>query len=119
MGHSKVKEIKHDKLKIQGYLLDMNHNLEDKYLIFKLRTRMIDVKMNFKGQDIDTKCNFCDIEESQDHLLDCHTIIQNCKELYDDTVVEYEDIFNNATKQFQMAKLYKLALETRDQLLLF
>ena len=115
----RVKELKHNKLKIQEYLLDKTINLEIKYFIFKIRTRMIDVKLNFKSQYLDTKCNFCSEEESQDHLLDCQTIIQHCKELYNDTVVEYEDIFKNAKKQSQMANLFKLAIQTRDQLLLF
>ena len=117
--HSKVKELLHEKHEIQKYLVDPNIMSDDKNLIFKLRTRMVDVKKNFKSQYLDTKCNFCEEEESQDHLLDCNVIIENCKELYEDLTVEYEDLFKSSSKQHKMAQLFKLALKTRDQMLKF
>ena len=117
--HSKVKDLLHEKHEIQKYLVDPNIMSDDKHLIFKLRTRMVDVKKTFKSQYLDTKCNFCEEEETQVHLLECNTIIQNCKELYEDMTIEYEDLFKTLDKQLKLALLFKQALKTRDQLLKF
>ena len=55
LKHNKVKDIEYDgKLQIQNYLNDVNFDMEDKYLLFKLRTHMIEVKTNFKNQYLDT-----------------------------------------------------------------
>lgn len=44
--------------------------------IFKARTRMLDIKHNFKGKYQDTKCRLCSTaEETQEHILEkCHII---------------------------------------------
>ena len=44
-GHSKVKHLKHDKLKMQSYFLPntMKISREDMQLIFKLRSRVTDL----------------------------------------------------------------------------
>ena len=47
--------------------------------IFKARTRMLDIKDNFKGKYTDQTCRKCRIEvETQDHVLkECQVINQN------------------------------------------
>ena len=50
-GHSKVKHLKHEKLKMQSYFFPntMKISREDMQLIFKLRSRVTDLKTNLKG----------------------------------------------------------------------
>ena len=48
-------------------------------MIFKARSRMMDIKCNMKGNHLDLKCDVCGIdEETQIHLLRC-TDIENTK----------------------------------------
>ena len=68
---------------------------EDIATIFKARTRMLDIKNNFRGKYQDSKCRGCGIEiETQDHVLtDCKTIHQN-----NNTKVPLSTIFTENTK---------------------
>ena len=71
-------------------------NTEAKF-VFMLRSRMMDVRMNYYGQHADTLCPLCDSErDTQEHLLVCtelatsnsvvllvkHLSIKNCLEKY-------------------------------------
>ena len=47
--HSKVKDIEYENLSMQAYLSDKRFSSKEKQLLFKLRTKMIDVKGNFKN----------------------------------------------------------------------
>ena len=58
--HSKVKDIFYGKLEIQVFLLETKFSTKEKQLLFRLRTRMTDVKNNFKSQYQDLTCNLCD-----------------------------------------------------------
>ena len=82
-SHSKVKDLKYSENKMQSYIMARNLTIEQKQLLFQLRTNMVDVKENFKGQYLDTKCVLgCNEDESQFHLLHCTMIIQHCTQLY-------------------------------------
>ena len=80
---------------------------------------MIDVKTNFKNMYLDTQFNFCNEEETQNHLMECRSIIENCPELYNDVQLEYEDIYGSEDSQLRMVKLYSIILKTREKLLHF
>ena len=56
-SHSKVKNIVYRKFKIARYLTESKFNIDDKILLFSLRTRMVDVKCNFKNGNIDILCS--------------------------------------------------------------
>ena len=49
--------------------------------------------------------------------MECRTIMENCKELYNDIEVEYEDIYRSEANQLKMVKLYAIILKTRENLL--
>ncbi len=65
--------------------------------IFKARTRMIDVKNNFRGKYPDNKCRGCKNEdETQEHVLqECVGIHNN----NNDNKVTNQDIFNEDTNE--------------------
>ena len=117
--HSKVKHINYTSLEKQNYM--SKFQTRETYLLFKLRSRMINLKANFRNfyNDQDLSCDLCQkgIEENQAHLLECDTLIKNCKELYDDQSVEYEDIFEEQEKQLKATRLFQVVLETRERLL--
>ena len=69
------------------YMMKMNRF--DASIIFKARTRMLDIKNNFRGK-YDLKCRACGTtEETQEHIL------EQCKIIHreDSTTVAREDIF--------------------------
>ena len=62
-------------------------------------------------------CDLCGEYESQQHLLECDVLIMECPDLFNDTIIQYEDIFGNENKQLSAVKLFKKVLETREKLL--
>ena len=86
----------------QQYLKDSKISIDKKQLLFKLRTRMLDIKENFSFLYLDEKCTLgCDEVESQEHLLNCKAILEYCSELSDDLDAEYDDIVStNSVYEF-------------------
>merc|ERR1712024_41377 len=73
-SHSKARNIKHEKIKLQPYLRSETKNLtiNERKFIFAARTRMLDLRGNFKTGMTDRKCRKCEAtEETQQRLLDC------------------------------------------------
>ena len=69
--HRKVKHISHKKMEMQDYLSPNNLSNDDSKLIFLLRSRMLDVKCNHKGNIfIQTLCRKA--EDTQAHILVCY-----------------------------------------------
>ena len=70
MGHSKVNQITYNKFDTQKYLKGSNFSNKEICLLFKLRTRMVDVKNNFTLFYGDLLCRLCQKEEeNQEHLI--------------------------------------------------
>ena len=97
--HSKVRTIKHSELKLQSFLASNQGEMtiKEKQFAFAARTRMLDLKTNFKAGAADTTCRRCEREEeTQEHLL-------YCPALSDSSIVQglplYSDILEeNSTK---------------------
>ena len=114
---SKVKDLQYEKLKIQSYLLPSN--LADVRLakfVFSLRSRMLDIKCNYKSNHSNLCCPICKNEnDDQQHLL-C------CEGLKDSSVVDklpnYEDLLSNSfEKVIGIAHILKKQYETRKSIL--
>ena len=114
---SKVKDLQYERLKIQTYM--MPSNLADVRMarfIFSVRSRMLDIKCNYKNNHPNLLCPVCKSEEDdQQHLL-------LCNRLKDFSVVDnlpiYEDIFgNNLEKLIVTARILKKKFETRKSIL--
>ena len=79
---------------------------------------MVDVKDNFKQKYEDNmSCDACGEYEDQQHLLECKILIENCKSLYDDSTIRYEDLFSTVNTQLSTVKLFTEVLQTRQKLL--
>ena len=76
--HSKVRHIKHKSLKTQSYLLAENQeNVQLSSFIFHARTRMLNVRNNFKNKNPKHMRNCplgSETEDSQEYLLSCGKI---------------------------------------------
>ena len=115
-SNTKVKDIVYEKLEIAPYLKDSSVPIENKFLLFRLRTSMIDVKCNFSSKYQDLYCNLCDKNElqTQEHLISCETIVD--KMLGENFGVIHSDLFMGVEKQLKASKLYTEILEIKSSL---
>ena len=83
-SHSKVKHLKHTKLEMQRYFKagKLKISQEEVRTIFKMRSRVSDVKTNFRNKYDSLLCDLCyEEDESQEHLLNCKEIISLKKKM--------------------------------------
>ena len=118
--HSKVKMLKHMVLKMQKYLMPNNYNMkkEDGQQIFKLRSRVTDVKMNMKGLYDMFECEACGKEdESQKHVLECDEILKLNKEYNKMEIPEYEKLLSgNVQDQLKISKIFNSNMKIMETL---
>ena len=88
---------------------------EERQLIFKLRARVTDVKMNFKRKYEDLNCESCKMEEeTQKHVLECTEIEKKQPELT--SKVEYEKLFNGSIEEkVTIARSFKEKMKIRGK----
>jgi hypothetical protein len=105
--HSKVKNVEHIGMQIQKYLQLNNSKMTkiEAQLIFQLRCRMTEAKVNLKGKYDNLECSACGMEEeSQEHIIKCEKLNKNI-ETED---VDYENIFNGTVaEKLKIAKRFK------------
>ena len=83
---SKGKEMNYEKLEIRKYLASESFlTLQEKKEAFMIRTRMTEVKTNYKNKHNDYNCVACEKktnynEETQEHIYYCHQIKHNSEE---------------------------------------
>ena len=118
--HSKMDNIKisDEKMKPSQYLLDKRINPDQAKFIFKVRTRMLQMKCNFKNQFKNNyTCDLCKINmDNQEHLLECK-VLQHFVPEIQNTHVKYKDIFGNVEKIIPAAKLLYKVYNEREALL--
>ena len=90
---SKIKDIKYSSLKLQG--ADRPTTIKEKAQLFRARTRMMDLKCNFKLGQTDLSCSRCGTgeEESQRHVLSCPAVTQGDTSVVTDAIT-YEDLLD-------------------------
>ena len=102
----------------QPYMKSNLLNLNEKSLLFKLRTRMTPVKSNFKSMFVDINCELCGLEipQSDLHLLECSKLIEKCRVLNVDSETEYMDIFTDLNHQIRATRVYAAIFDTKEKL---
>ena len=107
MSHSKVENVEHSDIIMQKYLQPNNTkiNKEDAQLIFKLRCRMTEAKVNLKGKYDNLECGACGIEEeNQEHIIKCEELNMN----NDIVEFEYSKLFNGTVlEKLKISKMFK------------
>ena len=90
--HSKLREDLYTNLKGMDYTRDSRFTTEEVNTLFKFRTRMFNVRNNFRNQYRSTnlQCPLCETsEDSQEHLFECPKIRQ-CLMNYEPTTISYK-----------------------------
>ena len=116
----KVLHINHSILRIASYLLPRRTSIKDAKFIFHARTRMLDVKTNFKNKPhLDLLCPLCrDVNsfDNQQHLLKCTSLMDSTIILLDGPV--YEDLFSDdVMQQIAVANVLVTKFTKRKELL--
>ena len=92
-------------MELQNYLKS-DMSIKEKSFIFLARSRMLDLKCNFKVGKSDLLCRKgCMEEESQQHLLSCTYLIESSI-VNSDYVPQYQDLFSNETMSPQSMSLH-------------
>ena len=93
--HSKSKEVQYHKLETSNYLMSNIFTVAQSKLLFKLRSRMLEVKMNFKNEYNDyidlLMCKQCNSGEFDDqrHVISCKVLDNN-----KNSTIKYIDLFS-------------------------
>ena len=116
--HSKSENLKCDELKTAEYIKSPRFSLKEKRLLFKLRSKTLDVKANFRHQHQDTWCISCGLfEETQSHLLQCSKIIEKLSYVVGHiSKFSENDIYGSLQKQEIIIKVYSDILDIREKL---
>ena len=69
MKRHKTRFLRHDNNKNKKNLTALD--AKEDYSIINIRVNMINVKDNDKNMEIVTKCEFCESEDTSEHLLEC------------------------------------------------
>ena len=113
-NHSKVRDTAYIDLNGMSYFSNNRFTPDLANLLFKFRTRMFNVRNNFRNnyKQQSTLCPVCeDGEDSQEHLFDCKPI----QEIVDTRDCEYEDIFStDVDTLFNVATTLKLVVKVRE-----
>ena len=116
--HSKTNDKLYTNMKGSSYFSDQRFSTNLCNIVFMLRTRMYDVKNNFRNKYINEnlKCPLCNEEnDTQEHLFTCKVLREKCK---DEIISSYEDIFLNDTDiLLEVAKNAKQLIANRKILL--
>ena len=100
------------------YLQDSRFSTKMKQLLFRLRSRTLDVKQNFKNINQNPWCSSCGLfAQSQGHILQCPEITKHLRYLKGRTSkLDENDIYRNLEKQLIITKIYSDLLEIRETL---
>ena len=110
-SYSKAADLSYSELELQPYLKpESNNSIHDKCFIFAARTKMLDIKGNFKVGQSDLKCRQCCKDEETQEVLN-----ENCSLPVSDTI-DYQHINGiNVNKMTRVSKILKENLKKLHQ----
>ena len=115
--HSKSKYLECKEIKMAEYLKDQRFSTKKKQLLFKLRSKTLDVKQNFKNSKANPWCLSCGLfPETQGHILQCPELTQKLMYLKGKTSkLDENDIYRNIEKQLAITNIYSDILDIRER----
>ena len=116
-SHSKVRDLKHKTYEMQKYLKPNGEKItqEEAKLIFKLRSKVTEVKQNFRGKYENVECELCHEEETQAHIMTCRELNKHENK---EAIPEFEEIYKqNVKNQIKIARKFKENFRVRKNLL--
>ena len=116
--HSKSKNLEFYDFNCKEYLKDRRISQEEAKLMFKLRTRMVSVRCNFKNKyGNNLNCDLCKTNlDNQEHLLVCPVIKNSIPEFKKYKNVKYSDIFGTDDEVVSAAKIFYKITQERERL---
>ena len=116
--HSKSGNLNCKQLKMADYLMDQRFTTRKKQLLFRLRSRTLDVKLNFRDQHTNHWCISCGLfPETQSHLLQCPELVNNLHNLTEKPSQLNENfVYGNLTQQETIVNIYSELLDIRENL---
>ena len=118
MKHEKSEYLHSSSFKTAQYLVDDSFTKTEAHLLFKLRSKTLNLKTNFSQMYSDNLCRICKLfPESQSHLLQCPDIIPKLKLLSNYKEIDENYIYGDVSKQLKIVKIYTKVLEIREELL--
>ena len=116
--HSKSEKYETADLSTADYLTDGRFSKYECELLFKLRSRTIQVKNNFQNGNLENLfCDLCKLFTcTQEHVLSCPEITKKVR-IVNTTQVEHSDIFGNVDQQLTYIKIYSQFWSERQSLL--
>ena len=101
---------------MQHYLKSNIITTRQKKLLFRLKTRMVNVGYNYGRKVL---CPICKLHnDDQEGFLTSVLLKINCKELYNKKNEKYEDIFSKNIEDLKnISRLMQKVLEVREELL--
>ena len=116
---SKVLHIKYQNLTMQNYLKSKEVNKYQAKFIFSLRSRMLDVGVNYPNKSNSKICPVCKDSnslDSQQHILVCQQLCEN--EVVGNSPPVYQDLFKeNVSKQLHTSRIIELKFRRRKKLM--
>ena len=116
--HSKVEKLVYEKIEMQSYFLPnkIDCSKEDIQLIFKIRSKMTNVKMNRKKLFKTHECSVClDENETQEHIYTCDEIWEKRGKIKEN-IPKYEQIMTgNRKEKILVANIFKENLRILEQ----
>ena len=112
--HSKTQEYDTSRLTIAPYLVDSRFTKSEQELLFKLRSRTVEVKYNFQnGNPGSLLCDLCNLFTcTQEHVLSCPVLTPHCR-IVNTKTVNHSHIYGNVDQQLVFIKIYKQFWESR------
>ena len=75
INKTKTKDLHYTSLETQSYITEYHHKQAS--IIFKLRSRSIDCRVNRKSSNPDLSCRLCEVEEeTQEHVVNCPIVTE-------------------------------------------
>ena len=111
--HPKVEDVEHGCIVMQKYLQPNTTKMtkDEAQLIFKLRCKVTEAKVNLKGTYDNLECGACGIsEETQQHIIECKELNKN----ENSGNIIYSKILNGTV--IEKLKIAKLFRENYDKL---
>ena len=117
--HSKSEKFASSSLQVADYLKDPRLMKKQQQLLFRLRSRTLNVKCNFSNQYENVFCSTCKLfPETQAHLLQCPEIVKNMQNLVPKaSEINENDIYGSLENQIKITRIFEEVLQIREKIL--
>ena len=92
-------------------------SIDEAKFVFLLRTRMLDIKTNYRNKHSDVMCPLCkSANDDQAHLLVCTELVEGME--IADPFMKYENLFNsNLEELLKVSRLIQMNFKKRKDII--